>query len=125
MAQQQQTQDTTCASPSAGDRAAAAFRTPPHHLNCAQAVAHAWAEGDASILADHGCHGGGNAPGGECGALYAARCAAARSGGDADALGRQFTAIHGATTCRDLRARRIACSACVRTAADLVATTRR
>ena len=48
-----------------GARAVRVFRQPPHRLNCAQAVAHAWGSGDAAAqteIARLGAHGGGNAP---------------------------------------------------------------
>lgn len=108
---------------SPGLKAVRAFRNPPHRLNCAQAVAHAWASDDAAAsaaVAAHAKHGGGNTPDGECGALFAARQIATRRGGDPETLRRRFAAVHGHTTCRELRARRVACAECVRTAADLV-----
>jgi len=106
-----------------GTKAVHVFRKPPHRLNCAQAVAHAWASDDAAAsaaVAEHAKHGGGNAPDGECGALFAARQIATRRGGDPDNLLKRFAAVHGRTACRELRARRVACADCVRTAADLV-----
>ena len=107
---------------SAGGRATRVYRQPPLRLNCAQAVAHALAHDEAAATtaaAELAGHGGGKAPGNECGALYAARQVAARSGGDAERIRARFAAQHGATTCHDLRAKRIPCVDCVRTAADV------
>jgi len=73
-----------------------------------------------TTIAEHADHGGGNAPEGECGALYAACQVAARRGGNPENLRRRFAAVHGHTACRELRARRVACAACVRSSADLV-----
>ncbi len=108
---------------SPGTKAVQVFRKPPHRLNCAQAVAHAWAADESSAnaaIAEHADHGGGNAPDGECGALYAACQVAARRGGDPENLRRRFAAVHGHTACHELRARRVACAECVRSSADLV-----
>ena len=111
------------ATESPGLRAVSAFRKPPHHLNCAQAVAHAWASDPASAhaaIADHAAHGGGHAPAGECGALFAACQVATRHTRDTAAVRQRFAALHGHTTCRELRARRVPCAECVHTAAELV-----
>jgi hypothetical protein len=107
-----------------GRKAVNVFRKPPQRLNCAQAVAHAWAQDTASThtaIAEHAAHGSGKAPDGECGALYAARQVAKKQGRKTEHLHQGFAAIHGHTACSELRARRVACEDCVRTAADLVA----
>ena len=112
---------------SPGSKAVNAFRKPPHRLNCAQAVAHAWGSDPVAAeaaLAEHADHGGGKAPAGECGALFAACRVAARQGGDPENLRKRFAAVHGQTDCRELRARRVACEECVRVAADLVDSSR-
>ena len=112
---------------SAGDRATRVYRQPPLRLNCAQAVAHALASDEtatAVAATEHAGHGGGKAPGNECGALYAACQVAARNGNDVERIRARFAAQYGATTCHDLRAKRIPCVDCVRTAADLLDDTR-
>lgn len=108
---------------SRGADAVRVFRQPPRRLNCAQAVAHAWASDEAAARRETDGligHGGGGAPSGECGALYAACQIAMRQGSDPEAVRRRFAAVHGVTTCHELRAQRVACAECVRTAADLV-----
>ena len=89
--------------------------------NCAQAVLTALvgpAEVDRARLATFAGYGSGNAPGGECGALFAAKALLA----DADARQRveeAFLETASSTKCRDIRARRtIACRRCVQTAAE-------
>ena len=45
-----------------GSKAVHVFRKPPHRLNCAQAVAHAWASDETAAnaaIAEHAAHGGG------------------------------------------------------------------
>ena len=108
---------------SRGTRAVRAFRQPPLRLNCAQAVAHAWVD-DATVaqaeIAKHMSHGGGGAPEGECGALFAARQMAVRQGADPKKLADQFAAALGHTSCRELKKKQASCTECVRMAADLL-----
>ena len=108
---------------SPGIKAVNVFRKPPHRLNCAQAVAHAWTSDAATAqtaIAEHASHGSGKAPTGECGALFAACQVAKRQGGDPENLRQRFVAVHGHAACSELRARRVACEECVRVAAELV-----
>lgn len=102
-------------------RALAAFHRPPENFNCAQAVVVAWqAETGRQVaaLADLKPFGGGRAPNGECGAIYAACLAAPES---ARTLRQDFVARLGDTRCsvlkRDLA---VPCSDCVGTAAELL-----
>ncbi len=101
--------------------ALAVFRQPPERLNCAQSVLHAWREvsGDKSIaLAELKPFGGGRAPEGLCGALYAA-CAVAPT--KAGQLKAHFGARMGSLYCKELRAaRKNPCEACVAQAAELL-----
>ena len=109
---------------SPGCKAVDVFRKPPHRLNCAQAVAHAWAQDTAAsqiAITEHAAHGSGKAPEGMCGALYAAFQVAKQQGRKTEHLHKGFASIHGHTACSELRSRRVACEACVRSAADLVA----
>lgn len=102
------------------------FRRPPLRLNCAQAVAHAWETragglpaGLAQELED--C-GGGRAPGGLCGALYAATRLAAAPAEAEKRLG-DFAAAAGNIRCREIRrSGAISCGACVGLAAELLET---
>jgi hypothetical protein len=94
-----------------------------YRYNCAQAVLKAYAAlvgvGDA-CLDRFAQYGSGRAPNGECGALYAAKALVA----DPDTkqeVERQFLAIAGMTTCRDIRkGRRVSCEQCVQAASDAV-----
>ena len=96
------------------------FRQPPLRLNCSQAVAHAWeARTGTAGLVDRlaGC-GGGNAPGGVCGALHAVRCVVGdgelRKLADAEFA----TAAGGAADCRSIRRNGVPCAECVGFAAE-------
>ncbi|HEY9174342.1 MAG TPA: C-GCAxxG-C-C family protein [Verrucomicrobiae bacterium] len=101
--------------------ALAVFRQPPHRLNCAQSVLHAFREVTGEIhlsLADFQRFGGGRAPDGLCGALHAA-CAVVPE--KAEALKSRFAARLGSLYCRELRAaRQHPCEVCVSHAAELV-----
>ena len=103
-------------------RALAVFHRAPDNLNCAQAVLAAYQAVSGRQLApveEYKLHGGGRAPGGECGALYAA-CQAAP--GAAEALRAGFAARAGSTLCRPLkRELRFPCTECVGLAAELLA----
>lgn len=105
--------------------ALAVFRQPPECLNCAQSVLHAWREvsGDKSIaVADLKPFGGGRAPDGLCGALYAACTVAPTQVGQLKA---HFAARMGSLYCKELRAaRKNSCEACVAYAAGLLETRR-
>ncbi len=104
--------------------ALAVFHRAPDNLNCAQAVLAAYQAVSGRQLApieEYKLHGGGRAPGGECGALFAA-CQAAP--GAAEALRAGFAARAGSTLCRPLkRDLRFPCTECVGLAADLLAQT--
>lgn len=104
--------------------ALAVFHRPPDHLNCAQAVLAAYqaATGrQVAPVADFKPFGGGRAPEGECGALYAACRAAPAAAGH---LRTAFAARAGATRCQPLkRELRFPCEACVALAAELLAGT--
>ncbi|NLX55495.1 MAG: hypothetical protein GXY58_10310 [Planctomycetaceae bacterium] len=98
------------------------FRGPDRH-NCAQAVLKAYAcltGVDCSCLERFTKLGGGRAPAGECGALYAAKAmltdvAAQRT------LHAAFVQAAGAAGCREIRRLgRLSCHQCVETAADEV-----
>ena len=101
--------------------ATAAFHRPPENLNCAQAVLDAFQSvtgRSVAPVADYKAHGGGRAPAGECGALYAACQCAPES---ATAIRAQFAARVGSTLCKEIKgAQRIRCAECVGTAAELL-----
>ncbi len=102
-------------------RALTVFRQPPHRLNCAQSVLHAFQEvtGQTHLsLADFKFYGGGRAPGGLCGALHAACTVVPEK---ADELKARFAARLGSLHCRELRAaRQHPCEICVSHAAELI-----
>lgn len=103
-------------------RALEAFNREPVALNCAQAVVEAYeltTGRTVGALADFKPHGGGRAPGNECGALYAA-CQCMPD--EAEALRAGFGKILGAGQCRTLkRELRVSCDTCVQTAVVLLA----
>lgn len=96
-----------------------------YRYNCAQAVLKAYAP---AIGAGGACvdrfsqYGSGRAPGGECGALFAAKAIV----GDAAAkseVEREFVGLAGTTKCREIRqGRQVSCEQCVETAANAVFT---
>jgi hypothetical protein len=88
------------------DQALAVFRRAPERLNCAQAVlyAHSEVSGKKTIpVADLKPFGGGRAPRGLCGALYAA-CLLVPD--KAEALRAKFAEQMGSVRCKELRANR-------------------
>lgn len=101
--------------------ALAVFRLPPLRLNCAQSVLYAYQQttGKEGIdLEQMKAFGGGRAPDGLCGALYAA-CAAAPE--KTAALRTRFCERNGSLLCAELRAaRERSCSDCVAIAAELL-----
>ena len=103
------------------NHALAVFRKSPKRCNCAQSVLHAWREvsGDESIaLAALKSFGSGRAPGGLCGALYAACLVVPVR---AEVLKSVFAARLGSLYCRQLRAIGIyTCETCVSQAAELL-----
>lgn len=93
------------------------------HGNCAQCVALAWSEKDepSAPHADHFANaGGGKAPDGLCGALFAARELAGEA--HQNELTERFkNRADGQTTCRAIRSNRIMpCADCVALAAELL-----
>ena len=97
------------------------FHLPPHNFNCAQSVLHGYQAvtgNHALAVADFKAFGGGRAPDGLCGALYAATRIAPQA---ADTLKVEFARRTGSTTCKELKGRlRQSCSACVTTATELL-----
>lgn len=100
--------------------ALSAFRLPPLRLNCAQAVLYAYQQttGKKEIdLEQMKAFGGGRAPGGLCGALYAACTAAPEK---TLILRSRFSERNGSLFCEELRGGRCSCSDCVAAAAELL-----
>lgn len=97
------------------EKALSVFRRPPRCLNCAQTICYAMEREDLVESMKDKARGG--APGGTCGALYAAMTLApdrARSFCDA------FDATLGAHTCAALKAKGNPCPLCVTTAIRLL-----
>lgn len=99
------------------EKALYSFRQPPLSLNCAQAIAHGFGREDlASQLQT--C-GGGKAPDGLCGALYAAMIIAGEP--TAAEIADAFEKELGYRTCFSLkREGKVSCPKCVACAADLL-----
>ena len=94
-----------------------------YRYNCAQAILKAYAPvvgAGKPCLDRFSQFGSGRAPGGECGALFAAKALVA-DGSAKKAVEREFVEIAGTTKCRDIRkGRRVSCEQCVQTAANAV-----
>jgi hypothetical protein len=96
------------------------FRQPPARLNCAQAVIHSYravSKDDAHSPEDFKGMGGGKAPDGICGALFAA-CTV--HSGDAPCLIQRFLSRLGGITCKELKGGGVSCESCVGVAAELL-----
>lgn len=97
------------------------FRTPPFRHNCAQAVANQWQNlfQSPDIVADYEPFVAGNAPGGLCGALYAATQAVPDH---AEEITEEFRSVAGACKCREIKGTtRFPCKECVALGDRLVA----
>lgn len=100
------------------EKALSSFRCQPLCLNCAQAVAHAFDRED--LVAELQSCGGGKAPGGLCGALYAAMKICGEAG-NADTLADAFEKKLGYRRCLSLKQEgRVPCPDCVATAVELL-----
>ena len=98
-------------------------------LNCAEAIAYAFRGtyplADTVVAGMAAC-GTGRAPGGECGALFAAKAALRDTHADkVKACSAAFAAQAGATRCKEIRAlKKLPCLGCVETAAAFLEETR-
>jgi hypothetical protein len=103
------------------EHALAVFRKTPERLNCAQSVVYAWQQLSVRTglsVASVKAAGGGHAPQGICGALYAACLAAPER---TDSLKTDFAVRMGSLFCKELRtADEHACRTCVATATELL-----
>lgn len=94
-------------------------------LNCAQAVIHAFGEEcgvSPDALSEFASHGGGRAPGGVCGSLYAAEYLLQKTHPERINECREaFLKAGGSTQCREIRGlKKLSCVGCVETAAKLI-----
>ena len=88
--------------------------------NCAQAVANCWRHlyASADIVTDYKPYVAGGAPGGLCGALYAAMQARPDHAAEIE---ERFVAEAGATRCRDIKSGpRTPCTRCVALAHEIL-----
>lgn len=93
------------------------FRTPPHNYNCAQTVAAGFGRDD--LIEPFKTCGGGRAPEGLCGALYAALELAPEA--KRTEIIEAFRRENGSVSCRDLKQTfRVPCPQCVAVAAKLL-----
>lgn len=96
------------------------FRNPQFGHNCAQAVANKYRDlySDKDIVSTYAPYVGGRAPGGLCGALFAAKEALPEH---AKKIEEEFIKLCGAVTCRDIKTQnKTPCTVCVDTADKLV-----
>lgn len=99
------------------EKAVELFTAVPKLHNCAQAVAGGCGRED--LVAELASCGGGKAPGGFCGALYAA-CVISDEAEKEEIISR-FRKAAGAITCREIKTvTGYPCVECVRTAAGLL-----
>ena len=97
------------------EKALSIFRRPPRCLNCAQTICAAMERED---LIDHMADKArGKAPGGTCGALFAAMTLAPDR---AEHIRTTFTTTLGANTCAALKTLSTPCPRCVQTAIRLL-----
>jgi len=92
------------------------FTAVPRCYNCVQAVAAG--AGREELVPELANAGGGRAPDGLCGALFAAQSMVPESG--RNALREVFSAELGACRCRELKAAGVPCVRCVEFAAELL-----
>ena len=98
------------------EEAAVVFRKPPRMLNCSQSVAAVC--GRDELVDGLAGFGGGRAPEGLCGALYAALAIVPEA--KRDELNRRFAEAVGNVACRDIKAvNKTPCLDCVATAIAL------
>ena len=102
---------------SEAELAVSCYSQTPKHYNCAQAVAKAFGQDDlVEVLKS--C-GGGKAPDGMCGALYAAILLLPED--ERETITRQFQAEVGQALCKPIRQEnKTKCTDCVRIAAELL-----
>ena len=101
---------------------ASVFFHGPEGYNCAQAVLKAFQDQHISqeLIDSYKKHGGGRAPGGLCGALFATQALINDPAGYKQ-IEAQFTEKAASVMCKDiLKMKKISCAECVDTAAELL-----
>lgn len=98
------------------------FHQAPKNYNCAQSVLKAFQEEmgiEEAMIEDFMKMGGGRAPQGTCGALYAANILLEMKG--IAPVDEQFAQVAGASTCKEIKGgSKFPCQECVRLAGELV-----
>ena len=98
------------------------FRTEPEKLNCAQCIVKAFQAQlniPEEVIAGFRKYGGGRAPEGICGALYAADYLLKQQG--KNSIQEEFREKAGAVMCRELKKKRkVSCEMCVNIADELL-----
>jgi hypothetical protein len=87
------------------------FHAPPENLNCAQAILKAFSTEfniSAQEIANYQIHGGGRAPGGICGALFAVQQLLGET--KAEELATEFQQEFGTLDCLELKQLNIPCA---------------
>lgn len=97
------------------DKALEFFTAVPRLHNCAQAVACGC--GHCELKDQLASCGGGRAPEGVCGALYAAGLVVGEE--NREKVYQDFISENGSSLCRELKANSVPCPKCVETAAAL------
>lgn len=101
------------------EKALTHFRKPPVMHNCAQAVAYGCGHDELIAGLTLETSAGGNAPGGLCGAVYAAMLCCPED--EREAIRSAFEHKLGSSLCRALkRELGVPCPTCVQTAASIV-----
>lgn len=98
-------------------KASELYHHPELKFNCAQAIAYKWATSteEAQIRAiEFQKYGGGKAPEGACGALYAGLERLANNSETQELLKKRFLSSAASLACRDIRkTNQLACKGCV------------
>lgn len=93
------------------------YHHPEFKFNCAQAIVYKWAESDAisdHLATDFKKFGGGNAPEGKCGALYAGLHILNGNDAAQQSLLAEFQTSSTSYACREIRgANKLNCKGCV------------
>lgn len=94
-------------------------------MNCCESVAYVFQDEiplTAEELQSFAGFGGGRAPGGYCGAIYAAKYLLEKKGSPKAAeIDRIFVELAGSPKCRDIKAlRKVSCLVCIEKAAEIV-----
>jgi len=97
------------------------FHTPPHNLNCAQAILKGFQkEFDITDkeIEEYRAWGGGRAEGGICGALFSAERLLRQAG--KPSITEEFNISAGETHCLEIKAINFPCIDCIRLADELL-----